>query len=233
MMESERQEILGRIEARLRETGLDLFHAFDAARYNDAIRGNPRLAPLPLFDRGSALALLIGNTRALWPRFLSAFRSRVELQRDPHPLDRYVAGAVTSCLGALPWRAELRFSHEGGARLVSMLHAAQTSGLAHVGPAHLAIHPTHGPWIGLRAVVVVDEDAPAAGPSRIPPCERCPAPCRDALDRAMAAGAAATWRDWLAARDACPVGRASRYSEPQLVYHYAKDRAVLEDPSAP
>ena len=232
-MERERYEVLHEIEARLGEAGLDLLHAFDAAAYNEAIRGHARLQPLPLFGRENALGLLIGNTLALWPRFHAAWRSRAELQRDPHPLDRYVTGAVTSCIGASPWRTELRFSHEGGARLVSMLHAAKASGLAHVGPAHLAIHPVHGPWIGLRAVVVVDAPAPPAGPPPIPPCEGCPAPCEDALARAMAAGAAATWRDWLAARDACPVGRSSRYSEPQLIYHYTKDRSVLTDPPAP
>ena len=41
-----------------------------------------------------------------------------------------------------------------------MLHLAEASGLAHVGPAHLAIHPQHGPWFGLRAVIVLDANVP-------------------------------------------------------------------------
>jgi hypothetical protein len=36
------------------------------------------------------------------------------------------------------------------------------------------------------------------------------------------------WRAWVAVRDACPVGRASRYGDEQIRYHYAKDRGVLE-----
>jgi hypothetical protein len=35
------------------------------------------------------------------------------------------------------------------------------------------------------------------------------------------------WRDWLAMRDACPIATDSRYDDPQLGYHYTKDRAHL------
>ena len=37
----------------------------------------------------------------------------------------------------------------------------------------------------------------------------------------------ATWREWLAIRDACPVGRGARYGEQQIEYHYLKDRKTL------
>ena len=32
------------------------------------------------------------------------------------------------------------------------------AGLAHTSPSYLSIHPEHGPWIGLRAVIVLDAD---------------------------------------------------------------------------
>lgn len=47
-----------------------------------------------------------------------------------------------------------------------------------------------------------------------------------ALDAALGAE---DWRRWLAVRDACPVGRAHRYSDAQIAYHYTKDRGVLRD----
>lgn len=212
--------------------GLDLFHLFDAARYNEAVRGHARLSPLPLFGRSGAAAALIGNTRAIWPPFLAAVRDSDEMRCAAHPLDRYVEEAIRGGLAGTPIRWEVRFSHEGGERLVSMLHAAEASGFASVGPAYLAAHPVHGPWFGLRAVVVFDAPAPSKEPapaSAALPCSGCPAPCKGALDRAVAK-AGASWRDWLAVRDACPVGKESRYPEDQLRYHYTKERDVFAQP---
>jgi methylmalonic aciduria homocystinuria type C protein len=52
------------------------------------------------------------------------------------------------------------------------------------------------------------------------------------FERASAAqagrdGIGDTWPLWLAVRDACPVGRAHRYCEDQIRYHYAGDRTAL------
>jgi len=179
----------------------------------------------------------VGNTRALWPRFRAAFAARPELQSSAHPLDAYVRSTLMDASTRLGAPCRLHLADHGGEARVSMLHAAEASGLAHVGPAHLAVHAEHGPWLGLRAVVVVDaaplHDGPPASPS---PCAGCAAPCVGALDRALAAtGAlprgqgeiASAWRAWVAVRDACPVGTASRYGEAQLRYHYTKDRRSL------
>lgn len=213
---------------RLTAAGLDIVHPFDASRYNEAVRGRGRLAPLPLFGRLQAYALIVGNTRALWPPFVEAVRSSEELRRTPHPLDRYVEDTIRASLAGSTYAWEARFSHEGGARLVSMLHAAEASGLASVGPAYLAAHPEHGPWIGLRAVVVFDAPPPPP-PRQRPrlPCVGCAGPCKEALER-TANKDGATWRDWVALREACPVGKGSRYGEAQLRYHYVKDPAVFD-----
>ena len=39
----------------------------------------------------------------------------------------------------------------------------------------------------------------------------------------------ATWQEWLSLRDLYEVGRAQRYSEPQIQYHYTRDKGVLVD----
>lgn len=232
-MESELLDIRHRLEERLSAAGLDIVHPFDVSKYNEAIQGHPRLSVLPLFGRPTALGFLIANTRALWPRFRSEYRARVGLQEARHPLDRYVTEAITACTSVIIHRHEIRFSHEGGDRLVSMLHAAEASGFAQRGPVHLAIHKTYGPWFGLRAIIAIDLEGPPT-PSPSLPCTGCSAPCKDALARAMEGVENKSWRDWLAVRDACPVGRQSRYSEEQLLYHYTKDRVALEGaPSLP
>jgi hypothetical protein len=62
-------------------------------------------------------------------------------------------------------------------------------------------------------------------------------PCSNQEEAAIDAGMAlalhstatgdGAWRRWLAVRDAIAVGRAHRYSEPQLQYHYQPSLQLL------
>jgi methylmalonic aciduria homocystinuria type C protein len=215
--------------------GLDLVHAFDAARYNQHITEHATLSPLPLHGRQRALGVLIGNTRALWLPFVEAYRASRRLRESQSPLELYLTETLQRCVDHLQIRSEVRFAHEGPPRLVSMLHLAEASGFAHTGPVNLGIHHEHGPWFALRAVLVADADPPRKTPEgAMDLCSGCPAPCRAAMDRALAhqrlqarSDIASNWQMWVAVRDACPVGRGSRYSEDQIRYHYTKDRTVL------
>ena len=119
------------------------------------------------------------------------------------------------------------------ARSAGSASARANAGLAVLAPSHLAIHPTFGPWFALRAAIVVDVDGPPPRPIPARACA-CDHGCGPALARALAAGPPtsadelrARWRLWLAVRDACPVGRAHRYPDDQLTYHYTGDRAAL------
>src|ERR1051325_343419 len=91
--------------ASLAAAGFDIAHAFDAA----AAARDVRLAMLGGRER---LGLLIGNTRALWPRFQDAMRDPgLAAQRDP--LDRYTERALDAAFpGARIYYAH---RHYGGA----------------------------------------------------------------------------------------------------------------------
>jgi methylmalonic aciduria homocystinuria type C protein len=89
--------------------------------------------------------------------------------------------------------------------------------------------------VALRALVVVRRAGPSGSAPVAPdPCTGCEAPCLQALDHARREGERLGgqvedhWRDWLAVRDACPEGRASRYPDDQIAYHYGKERRWLE-----
>lgn len=228
------EEVLRRCAA----GGVDLgrpfaLHAFHA----DA----PRSEWLECFGLEDPLALVLGNTGALWPRFLDALRSDGELRERAHPLDDYVERVVLGALTEVPVERIVYWGHHRTERVVPLQRLARAAGLAELGPAHLSVHPEHGPWIGLRAVVVFA--APASELQRLPPppsrCSGCPAPCVPALARALSLsqggepetprplGWTPTQRAWLAVRDACPVGAQARYGEHQLHYHYTKDRGTL------
>ncbi|HTV24742.1 MAG TPA: hypothetical protein VMG12_38885 [Polyangiaceae bacterium] len=224
--------VLATLRAELEPCGFDLLHPFRIGAYND--RASPSLA---LDDLGSRdhLAIVVGNTRALWPVWLAALAADRALAANPEPLDAYTERTLQAALGSLRARAAVRFAHETGVRTPAIQRVAHAAGLAYLSETHMSVHPTYGPWIALRAVVTVAVAGPpdAAAPMA-QPCGDCASHCRPAFERALAtiagapseANARAHWREWLACRDACPVGREHRYSEAQIHYHYCR-RLVL------
>jgi methylmalonic aciduria homocystinuria type C protein len=198
----------------LADAGFDLVHEVDTAAI-------ARELALPwLADPARRRGVVVGNTRALWPKFLAARRTDPELAAAPDPLDRYTERTLARVFaGDRVWLAHARYD---GA-WIPIQRIAAAAGLGHVAPTGLVIHPTFGPWIALRAVVTLPgEPPPRRAPAR-PPC-RCGEACQRAFARAAETCAA---DDWIAVRDACPVGRAHRYGDDQLRYHYTKDRALL------
>jgi methylmalonic aciduria homocystinuria type C protein len=198
--------------ARLIEAGFDLVHPFDA----DAAAREPGLGLLAAPAGDGRLGILVGNTRALWPRFIAAL-ARPELAADPHPLERYTEATIDAAFpGARIYYGHRRY---GGA-FVPLQRLAVATGLGALAPSHLVIHPVYGPWFALRAVVLVDAAAPPARPPIGQPC-RCGPACAGALAAALAARGPGAWRAWLGVRDACAL-REHRYGEDQIRYHYLR-----------
>lgn len=223
------RDLRGRLAADLEPRGLDLVAATSVPAYNAQV---PADLALPDLGRPDALCLVVGNSRALWPALRAARRADPALAADPDPVDRYTARCLHEAAGALGPRVEVRCAFEPPPRRVAIQRLAHLAGLAHLGPAHLCVHPQHGPWVSLRGAVVVDAPGPAEVPPAPDPCTGCPAPCVDAVSRAVEATGdrppKTAWRAWLAVRDACPEGRAARFDEDQIRYHYAQDPAALE-----
>jgi cyanocobalamin reductase (cyanide-eliminating) / alkylcobalamin dealkylase len=200
---------------------------------NEGLADSERLAPARGADD---LGLLIASTRYFWLRFASALQRDPARATAPDPVDEYVTSAVGGALAALPTSSAVRFAHESPPLPIQRI--AELAGFARLSPARLSVHPVYGPWVALRAVAVVAVPGPAPGslPELHDPCPGCPGRCASALERAIAASAerpgagtiARDWTDWLAVRDACPVGREHRYADDQIRYGYTKDRSVLQ-----
>jgi methylmalonic aciduria homocystinuria type C protein len=182
----------------LAEAGFEIQHAFDAhavARELGWLAGAERCG------------ILVGNTRALWPRFVAARPA------GPDPLERYTEAAIAQAFpGARVYFAHRRYD---GAFLPFQRLAIAT-GLAAAAPTGLVVHPVFGPWFALRAIVLVDAEPVARAPIA-KPCT-CDGSCEAARDSALHGG---DWRAWLAVRDACSL-REWRYSDEQIRYHYTK-----------
>ncbi len=214
--------------AALADAGFDLVHRFDA----HAAAREPGLACLAASS--DQLGLLIGNTRALWPRFLDALQDP-ELASAPDPVDRYTERTLAGIFGA----AAIYYGHREYASeppgeyaseppgeqgpsgceraFLPLQRLAAVTGLGALAPSQLVVHPIYGPWFALRAVVVLP-GIPVAHEPIAKPCE-CGAPCSQALRAALSTPE--RWRAWLAVRDACSL-RAWRYGEDQIHYHYTK-----------
>lgn len=198
---------------RLAGAGFDLARHFDAA----AAAHEPGLAALAGPAR---LGILIGNTRALWPRFVAALADPA-LASDPHPLQRYTETTIDAAVGAAFPTARIFYGHRryDGAFLPFQRLAVAT-GLGALAPSHLVVHPVFGPWFALRAVIVADGEPPARTLPIAQPC-RCDAACAAALAAALAGLGPDPARAWLAVRDACHL-RDHRYTDEQIRYHYGR-----------
>ncbi len=210
--------------------GLDLLQPFSTGLHQETL--GP--AESPARDR---LGVLLGNTRALWPAFIGALAEQPELGAREHPLESYLESRLTALLALATDRPhQIHWAHVTRPRALPIQRLAEAIGFASLAPCHLSIHPVHGPWLALRAVVVIDVAGPEqAAPPLISPCVCCAKPCLPALARALelsgptpdAATTAQHADAWIAVRDACPVGQSARYSTKQLRYHYRKDPSAL------
>lgn len=211
------------LASRCREAGLDLAAFLSIGWYNDSVEERLRL---PDFGNPQALAVLIGNTRALWPHLLDALCVDPTLLADANPVETYTMRHVRAAVARLEVPYDIHWAHVVTPSPIAIQRLAHVAGLARLVPSNLSVHPTYGPWISLRAVLVAD----VTGPPGPPPaasnqCDDCEHACLAALRQATAEPD--DWRRWLAIRDACPVGRSHRYDELQIRYHYTKDREAL------
>lgn len=235
MTASENSALIETLAQRSSSFGIDLVHPFAVDWYNRAVATSQRLED---FGSPRSLGVLLGNTGALWPAFTERMRSEPALAALEHPLDSYVQSSVDALTARLtPLRSTSYFGHTTEPKPLPIQRLSELVGFAAVAPSHLAIHPLHGPWLALRAVVVLDVPGPTGEPPALSrPCPSCAKPCMAAFERALEAsgiplGAQAIARHadaWIAVRDACPIGQASRYEPAQLRYHYQNDRSLLQ-----
>lgn len=180
----------------------DIHHAFDAHAIGRALGIDALLA-------GSPRAILVGNTRAAWPAFVAA----AAVDADPDPIDRFVERTFPGAL----------YAHRPP--YLPFQRIAVAAGLGTLSPTQLVIHPRFGPWFALRAIVF-EPGPPPPVPPPAPPICTCTAACTDAF---ATASTATDPFAWIAVREACTHGRAHRYSDLQIRYHYGKQRDDLRE----
>lgn len=220
------------IVRKARRGGLDLSALGSRAGYDAQVEPGHRLRG----DEDWGVVLVLGNTKEIWNPFVAWLADDDARVAAPHPLDAYVAEVVRAAVGPGS-RAEVHGLHDRARPVLSARKLAAVCGLASAGPAGLSAHDRFGPWIALRAAVVLPGPTPRGEEARAP-CADCEGPCATALTNVLSeqgrdpgepdhTDVARRWRSWVSVRDACPVGRSWRYDTHALAYHYTKDRSQL------
>jgi len=126
-------------------------------------------------------------------------------------------------MGAKPW--------------IPFQEVALKMGVGVLSPLGLVLHPTFGPWIAFRALLLCESIFWQDGPKALAtwnPCPGCSAPCMAIcpakaltrknvhLDKCYDYRLANPSQcfDRCLAREACPIGQEHQFSREQINYHY-------------
>jgi hypothetical protein len=239
--------LLKQLFATLAPHGLNLVGATPIDAYDAGVPAEYALATLLPEAR---TAIVIGNGgRALWDAFAAFTRTDPEAAAGPDPLDdftqRTIERVVTPVLSGRS--ARILYPFRFPAEPVSFMRLAECAGLGHPSLVGVLVHPVFGPWIALRAAILLTEPVDAPRPSAgFDPCPTCR---ERACIAACPAGAvsAAGWdiptcaRHRLAADDECAsrcharfdcvIGREHRYPPEELAFHQRQARPrLVSDP---
>ena len=173
-----------------------------------------------------AVGLLIGNTKNIWPHFVSSLDKDLPI----NPLDMFVEYEIARLTSSMRVRVnDTFFAHERSSdRIISFQKLASCTNLAHYSEElGLCVHKIYGTWFAFRAAVMLDgvcfADLGWTTLERLKSNSRFrvlkkPKLLRHKRMKRLLRG---TDCDWLGLRDTVIVGRKWRYDAAQLQYHYA------------
>jgi epoxyqueuosine reductase QueG len=185
--------------------------------------------------------------------FWSGFRAHCESHPDylderAHPLDDYTSATIETALTPRLQAANVAYRYLYPFRFwtepVSFMHLARAAGIAGPSILGVVIHPRYGPWMALRAAVLLDQEV--SMPPQAPGFDPCPT-CRErACMTACPTGAVAPTTGWnipacvqhrlrietdcvayCRARYDCVYGREHRYPLDELQYHQRRSFAEM------
>ena len=203
--------------------------------------------------------IVIGNGGGdFWHGFRAYREARPGSPQDrAHPLDDYTVETIETALTPRLQAAGVTYRYLYPFRFwtepVSFMHLARAAGLAGPSILGVVIHPHYGPWMALRAALLIDQEAstpPQA--SGFDPCPTCQERACMKSCPANAIAPATGWDipgcvqhrlqvetdcvDYCGARYDCVYGREHRYPLDELQYHqrrsFAEMRKYFDRPKA-
>ncbi|KAG9405926.1 hypothetical protein AC1031_003843 [Aphanomyces cochlioides] len=220
------------LEPIMKRRGFDLIIPMSVGMYNEVAPDEYKLA-----SPSTSLLAMIGNTKHLWPYFVDS----IDVDNIPdHPLDEFTIREVTHGLNELETELDVSpdqvyWVHDTAkGKMIAAIRMVVASGFASFSnEAHLSVHPTYGPWFGLRAAVVFPCDGPTERvfhePSilELPPdvSKRTEELYNKALSMPSVVSAEAK-SIWFQLRTGIAPAHPFMYTDAQIRFHYASSAAV-------
>jgi hypothetical protein len=241
------------ITARLAPYGLNLIGTASRAAYESLV---PKQYHVTSLLPQTQSIIVIGNGGgAFWAGFRAYADTRPgSFQEHLHPLDDYTVEVIENSLTPLLQHSGASYRYLYPFRFstqpVSFMHLAQASGLAGPSILGIVIHPTYGPWIALRAAVLIDQefDQQLTDPPPAQGFDPCPNCTERSCIQACPANVVSVEKGWdipgcvqhrvnvpddcvthCHARYECVYGRQHRYPPDELRYHQAQSFAVMRE----
>lgn len=214
--------MLARLRSAFASRGFDIVHPFKSNWLPQGTAGNLHL--LQLEPSRAEVGLIIGNTKNIWPHFVSSLNEDLPI----NPLDVFVEHEIARLTSSLNVN-DIFFAHERSSdRIISFQKLASATNLAHYSEElGLCVHTIYGTWFAFRAAVMLDgvcfEDLGVDDPGE--PKKQLEFPCTEETKAIAAKRMERLLRgedqDWLGLRDTVLVGQKWRYDAAQMQYHYA------------
>lgn len=230
------------LETALAPGGFDLIGVASSRDYDRRVERAQSLAVRAPWVR--SVVVIANGGAALWRNVQDWAAGRGGLDAVDDPVDEYTEEAIAALAAPIFAGAECRyeirfpFLTRDGALALSFLDLGAAAGLGSPSLLRVLVHPEFGPWIALRAAVLVDLDLHAARPAaEFDPCSSCAERACIAACPAGAVTAPGGW-DFVAcidhrierggceerceARFDCVIGRQHRYPASALAHHHRR-----------
>lgn len=232
-------DLLRDIRAALTPHGLNLIGTATVAAYEALVPVQYHVAAL--LPQAKTLVVIGNGGGEFWAGLRAYCHGKPEYLREhAHPLDDYTSEIIETTLEPFLQRSGAVYLYLYPFRFwtepVSFMHLARAAGLAGPSILGVVIHPVYGPWLALRAALLIDQDLYA--PPVAPGFDPCPT-CRErACLVACPASAVSIEKGWdipacvqhrlqspndcthhCHARYDCIYGRTHRYPADELQYH--------------
>ncbi len=240
-------DLLQDIHAALAPHGLNLVGTTTVAAYETLVPSQYHV--VSLLPQAKTLVVIGNGGGGFWAGFQAYCHARQGyLQEREHPLDDYTVETIENALALCLQRSGAVYRYLYPFRFwtepVSFMHLARAAGLAGPSILGVVIHPEYGPWLALRAALLIDQDLYA--PPTAANFDPCPTCREQACMAACPASAVSAEKGWdipacvqhrlhspgdctnrCHARYDCVYGRAHRYSSDELQYHQWRSFAEM------
>jgi hypothetical protein len=231
--------LLSEITTAISRYGFNLIGTASVTAYEVLVPQQYHVASL--LPRAKTVVVIGNGGRTFWEGFCAYCDAQPEyLRTHEHPLDDYTVQVIEGALTPLLERSNAQYRYLYPFRFwtepVSFMHLARAAGLAGPSILGVVIHPTYGPWLALRAAVLLNQEL-STSPVAVGfnPCPTCTERACIAACPASAININKGWdiiscvqhrlqvkgdcEDRCHARYNCVYGREHRYSSEELRYH--------------